>query len=161
MKGNIFQNYPVEADWPQCLPLLLTLFTIHTTGLIQWVEATVYCANWLSIRDQIGWVATRKNTNQVGNKLETCTVERVKWASSHHPPYWHWKEVSRTLDRQERLQEAPPVKTHGLNQSRQWLWLGQPRSDTVAEHIDGHQSNLLTSLQLMQEECYNTRYLPV
>jgi len=70
----------VEAGVPQGSPVSPILFAIHTAGLIKWVEEGVQ-AEGLSFVDDLGWVATGNDVNQVDEKLEACTAESIEWAS--------------------------------------------------------------------------------
>jgi hypothetical protein len=36
----------------------------------------------LSFLDDLGWVATGKNANQVVESLDACTAQRIQWAST-------------------------------------------------------------------------------
>jgi hypothetical protein len=78
--GNVLQSHPVDAGVPQCSPVSQILFAIHTAGLIQWVEERVQ-AEGLSLVDDLGWVATGKDVNQVVVKLDACTIESIEWVS--------------------------------------------------------------------------------
>jgi hypothetical protein len=80
IEGNVLQSHPVEAGVPQGSPISPILFAIHTAGLIKWVEERVQ-AEGLSFVDDLGWVATGKDGNQVVEKLEACAAESIEWAS--------------------------------------------------------------------------------
>jgi len=64
IKGNVLQSHPVEAGGPQGSRVSPILFAISSGGLIQWVEERVQ-AGGLSFVDDLGWVATGKDVNQV------------------------------------------------------------------------------------------------
>jgi hypothetical protein len=53
---------------------------IHTAGLIKSVEESVQ-AEVLSFVDDLGWVATGKDVNQVVERLEACAAESLEWAN--------------------------------------------------------------------------------
>jgi len=57
------------------------LFAIYTSGLIKWVEEYVSQAEWLSFVDDLWWVATGSNANQVVTILERSSSYSVEWAS--------------------------------------------------------------------------------
>jgi len=78
--GNVLQSHPVEAGVPLGSPVSPILFAIHTAGLIKWVEQRVP-AEGLSVVDNLGWVATGKDVNQVVEKLEACAAESIEWVS--------------------------------------------------------------------------------
>jgi hypothetical protein len=80
IEGNVLQSHPVEAAVPQGSPVSPILFAIHTAGLIKWVEERVQ-AEGLSFVDDLGWIATGKDVNQVVRKLEACAAESIEWAS--------------------------------------------------------------------------------
>jgi len=83
IEGNVLQSHPVEAGVPQGSPVSPILFAIHTAGLIKWVEERVQ-AEGLSYVDDLGWVATGKEVNQVVEKLEACAAESIEWASRRY-----------------------------------------------------------------------------
>jgi len=70
----------VEAVVPQGSPISPILFAIHTAALLQWVEDRVQ-AEGISFADDLGWVATGKDVNQVVERLETCTAESIECAN--------------------------------------------------------------------------------
>jgi len=80
IEGNALQSHPVEAGVPQGSSVPPILFAIHTAGLIKWVEERVQ-AEGLSFVDDLGWAATGKDVNQVVERLETCAVVSIEWAS--------------------------------------------------------------------------------
>jgi len=69
IEGNVLWSHPVGAGVPQGSPVSQILFAIHTAGLIAWVEEIIQ-AGGLSFVDDLGWVATAKQVNQVVKKLE-------------------------------------------------------------------------------------------
>jgi len=77
IEGNVLQSHPVEAGVPQGSPVSPILFAIHTAGLIRWVEERVQ-GEGLSFLDDVGWVATGKDMNQVVEKLATCAAESIE-----------------------------------------------------------------------------------
>jgi len=80
IEGNVLQSHPVEAGGPQGSLVSPILFAIHTAGLITWVEERVQ-AERLSCLDDLGWVATGKDVNQVVERLEACAAESIEWAN--------------------------------------------------------------------------------
>jgi hypothetical protein len=71
-------RHPVEAGVPQGSFVSPILFAIYTSSLIKWVEEYV-SAEGLSFVDDLGWVATGSNLNQVVTKLEECVAKRIEW----------------------------------------------------------------------------------
>jgi hypothetical protein len=41
IEGNVLQSHHAEGGVPQCSPISPSLFAIHTSGLIKWVEERV------------------------------------------------------------------------------------------------------------------------
>jgi hypothetical protein len=80
IEGNATERHPVEAGVPQGSFVSPILFAIYTSSLIKWVEEYV-SAEGLSFVDDLGWVATGSNLNQVVTKLEECVAKRIEWAS--------------------------------------------------------------------------------
>jgi len=80
IKRNDLQSHRVEAGVPQCSPVSPILYVIHTAGLIQWVVERAQ-AEGLSFIDNLRWGATKKDVNQVVEKLGACAAESIKWAS--------------------------------------------------------------------------------
>jgi ferredoxin len=80
IEGNVLQSHPVEAGVPLCSPVSPILFAIHTAGLIKLVEERVQAEGRIFV-DDLGWVATVKDLNQVVKKLEACPAECIEWAS--------------------------------------------------------------------------------
>jgi len=80
IEGNVIQRHPVEASVLQGSPISPILFVIHTAGLIKWVEERVQ-AKGLCFVDDLGWVATRDNLNQVVEKHQGCAAKPIEWAS--------------------------------------------------------------------------------
>jgi len=77
IKGDVLQSHPMEAGVPQGSPVSPILFAIHTAGLIKWVEERVL-AEGLSFVDDLGWVATGKDVNQVVERLQACAAESIE-----------------------------------------------------------------------------------
>ena len=69
IEGNAMVSHPVEAGVPQGSPVSPILFAISTSGLIKWVEEYV-SAEGLSFVDDLGWVATGSDVNEVVETLE-------------------------------------------------------------------------------------------
>jgi len=80
IEGNVLQSHPMEAGVPQGSPVSPILFAIHSAGLIKWVEERVQ-AEGLSFVEDLGWIATRNDVNQVVRKIEACAVDSIEWAS--------------------------------------------------------------------------------
>lgn len=70
--GNVMERLPVEAGMPQGSPVSLILFVINTSGLITWVEEMVCGVEGLSFVDNVGWVVSGSDINQIIRKLEAC-----------------------------------------------------------------------------------------
>jgi len=49
-------------------------------GLMKWMEEGVQ-AEGLSLVENLGWVATRNDVDQVVEKLETCAAQIIEWPS--------------------------------------------------------------------------------
>jgi hypothetical protein len=79
IQGNAMERHPVEAGVPQGSPWSTILFAIYTSGLINWVEEYA-SAEGLSFVDDLGWVATATDVNQVVTILERCTARSIGWA---------------------------------------------------------------------------------
>jgi len=80
IEGNGMTRHSVEAWVPHGSPVSPILCAIYTSGLITWVKE-YESAKGLSFVDDLGWVATGTNVNQVVTKLEECTSKRIEWAS--------------------------------------------------------------------------------
>jgi len=80
IEGNAMERHPVEAGVPQGSPVSPILFVIYTSGLIKWVEEYV-STEGLSFVDDLGWVATGSDVNQVVTILERCAAKSMEWAS--------------------------------------------------------------------------------
>jgi hypothetical protein len=80
IKGNAMERHPVEAGVPHSSPGSPILFAIYTSGLIKWVEEYA-SAEGLSVDDDLGWVATGSDVNQVVTILERCAAKGIEWAS--------------------------------------------------------------------------------
>jgi hypothetical protein len=72
-EGNILERHLVEAGIPSGLPVSPILFAIYTSGLLKWIVESVCRGEGLSFVDDVGWVVTGNNYNQVITKLEACT----------------------------------------------------------------------------------------
>ena len=81
IEGEVLHSHSVDAGVPQGSPVSPILFAIHTTGLTKWVEERVHGVEGLSFVDDLGWVATGKDENQVVRKLEACAAQSIEWAS--------------------------------------------------------------------------------
>ena len=80
IEGNAMERHPVEAGVLQGLPVSPILFAIYTSGLIKWVEEYVSEAKGLSFVDDLGWVVTGSDVNQVVMILERCAAKSMEWA---------------------------------------------------------------------------------
>ena len=81
IEGTVLQSHLVEAGVPQGSPVSPIIFAIDTAALLKWVETGVHGVEGLSFVDDLGWVATGKDVNQVVRKLEACAAESIEWAS--------------------------------------------------------------------------------
>jgi hypothetical protein len=79
--GNVLQSHPVEAGMPKRSPMSPVLFPKHSTGPILSVEDRVQAVKGLCISNDLGWIATGKDENQMVKKLEGCAAESIEWAS--------------------------------------------------------------------------------
>jgi len=80
IERNAMKRHPVEAGVPQGSPVSPILFAIYTSGLIKWVEEYAP-AKGLSFVDDLGWVATGSDVNQVVTILERCVAKSIEWAN--------------------------------------------------------------------------------
>jgi len=80
IEGNAIERHRVEAGVPQGSPVSPILFAINTAGLINWVEEYA-SAKGLTFVDDLGWVATGNNVNQVVTTPERCAAKSIEWAS--------------------------------------------------------------------------------
>jgi hypothetical protein len=78
INGNVLQSHPMEAEVPQGYHVSPILFAIHTAGVAQWVEERVQGVEGLSLVDDPGWVAYRKDLNQMVKKHASCAVESIE-----------------------------------------------------------------------------------
>ena len=74
------ESHPVEAEVPQGSPVSPIIFAIYTSGLIKWVKEYI-SAEGLSFVDNLRWVATGSDVNQVVRTLERCAGKSMEWAS--------------------------------------------------------------------------------
>jgi len=65
IESNVMERHPVEAGIPQGSLVSPILFTIHTSGLMKWVEERVAGIEGLSFVDDVRWVATESDITQV------------------------------------------------------------------------------------------------
>jgi hypothetical protein len=73
----------VGAWAPQGSPVSPILFAIYTAELINRVEEYVLEAERLFYVDNLGWVATGSDVNDVLWRLERCAAKSIEWASRH------------------------------------------------------------------------------
>ena len=78
IEGNAMERQPVEAGVPQGSPVSPILFAIYTSGLIKWVEEYISEAEGRSSVDDLGWVATGNDVNQVVTILERCAAKSIE-----------------------------------------------------------------------------------
>jgi hypothetical protein len=81
LEGNAMERHLVEARVPQGSAVSLILLILYNSALIQCVTEYV-SANGLSIVDNLGWLATGSDVNQVVTTIERCTAKSMEWASS-------------------------------------------------------------------------------
>jgi hypothetical protein len=82
IEGNAMERNQVEVGVLYRSPASLILFAIHNSGLIKSVEEYVSAAHGPSSVDDLSWVATGRNANQVVTILERCAVKSIEWAYS-------------------------------------------------------------------------------
>jgi hypothetical protein len=80
IKGNAMEGQPVEVGVPLGSPVSLIIFAIYTSGLLEWVEESGP-GEGLSFFNDLGWVATGSDVNQVVRTLEQCAAMSIEWAS--------------------------------------------------------------------------------
>jgi len=80
IEGNAMERHPVGAGVLQGSPVSPILFAIYTSGLIKWVEENVSEAEGLYLVDDLGWVATGNDVNQVVTILQRCAAVSMEWA---------------------------------------------------------------------------------
>jgi len=81
IEGNNMERHPVEAGVLQGWPVSPIILSIYTSGLIKWVEEYVLAAQGLLFVDDIDWVATGSDVNQVVAIHERCAANSIEWAS--------------------------------------------------------------------------------
>jgi len=79
IKGNAMERHPVEAGVTQGSPVSPIVFAIYASGLIKWVEEYL-AAGGLAFVDELGWVATGSDGNQVVTILERCATKSIESA---------------------------------------------------------------------------------
>jgi len=80
IEGNVIGRHPVAAGIPPGSPVSAILFAIYTSGLMKWVEQRVARAKALSFLDDVRWVATGNDANQVVSQLEACARVSIECA---------------------------------------------------------------------------------
>jgi len=78
--GNDMLRHTVEVGVLLGSPVSPIVFAIDTSRLIKAVEEYV-SDEGLSFGDDLGWVATESNINQVITKLEECAAKSIECAS--------------------------------------------------------------------------------
>jgi len=81
IEGNVLQSHPWEAGVPHGSAILPILFAIYNAGVMNWEKHAIQGVEGLSIGDDLWWVATWNEVNQVVKKLEACTPESTECAS--------------------------------------------------------------------------------
>jgi len=81
IEGNTMERHPVEAAVPQGSPVSPILFAIYKSGLINWVEQYRSEAQGLPFLNDLRWVATGSNVNQVVTTLERWAARSNQWVS--------------------------------------------------------------------------------
>jgi len=77
IEGNSMERHPVQPRVPQGSAVSQNLFVVYTSGLIKWVEQ-YGSAGGMSLVDDLGWVVTGSDVDQVGTTLEICTAKSIK-----------------------------------------------------------------------------------
>jgi len=80
IKCDAMERHPVEGGVLQGSPVSPNLFAIYTSGLIKLVEEYL-SAKGLSFVNDLGWVATGSNVNQVVTNRGRCAVKSIEVAS--------------------------------------------------------------------------------
>ena len=90
IEGNVMERHPVEAGIPQGSPVSPILIAICTSGLMKWVEERFSGAEGLSSVDDVGWVATANDINEVVRNTkplpECASTARKDGSWSSIPP---------------------------------------------------------------------------
>jgi len=73
-------GHPVAVGVPNGSPITAIVFAIYRSGLIKWVEEYV-SAQGLSVVDDLGWVATGSDINQVVTTLQRLAAMGIEWGS--------------------------------------------------------------------------------
>jgi len=68
----------VKVPWRSYVTLIL--YAIYTSGLIKWVKEYI-SAKALCFVDNLSWVETGRNHNQVISILKRCAGKSIGWAS--------------------------------------------------------------------------------
>jgi hypothetical protein len=76
--SNAMERHPVEAGVPQGSPVSLIIFAICPSGLIKWVEEYISEAEGLSCVDDLSWVATTSDVNQVLTMHGRCAATSIE-----------------------------------------------------------------------------------
>jgi len=79
IEGNVVESRQVAAGIPQRSLVTLILFTIYTSGFLNWVEERVCGIEGLIFVENVGLMATGSDVSQVGRKLESCPSEIIDW----------------------------------------------------------------------------------
>ena len=81
LEGNAMEKHQVEAGVPQGLPVSPIIIVMYTSGLIKWVEEYLSEVEGLSFLDDLSWLATRSDVNQVVMIHQRCPAKSIEWAS--------------------------------------------------------------------------------
>lgn len=80
IEGNVMDRRPEDAAIPQCSLVPVIILTIYSSGCLQLVEERDSGAEDLYFMDNVRWVATGIDFNQVVTKLKGCTRASIDWA---------------------------------------------------------------------------------
>jgi len=100
----------VEAGVPQGSPVSLVLFEINTSQWIKWVQEYV-SAEGLSFVDDLGWVATGRDVNQVIPILEKYAAKTIVWR--HGPADEGYSSIPQKRKRHYSLADEATKNTSG------------------------------------------------
>lgn len=81
IEGDAMVQYHVQASVPQASPVSRILLAIDISEQTKWGEVYVSQAEGISLVDNLRWVATGRNINQVVTMLDRCVAWSIVWAS--------------------------------------------------------------------------------
>jgi len=138
IKGNVLQSHPVEAGVLQGSPGSLIYFAISTAALISWVEERVQ-AKGLSFVDDLGWVATGKNVNQVVQQLEACAAESIECDSRRDLQFDTAKtEAALFTRRKGRKKHLRPKLTSKIKVGNSFIRFNKEATEWLGVWMDAH-----------------------